>query len=125
MSYTKNIITLILVLLLANPACCCALNGCGAPEKAPVRSCCSGTSDDQEDKDDPKDEHKCMCSLNNQYTDHEKLSLTDPHFSLLPDPPVIFLDADRSVPTCIVDQPRMKRPPSGPPIRILFSVFRL
>lgn len=130
MAFAKNITTLILALLLANPACCCALSGsCSpekTPEKAPVRSCCSGSAEDTEEKDAPKEDHQCMCSLNTDYTEHVKFQIVDPQFSILPDPPVVILDADLSVPPSIYSNlPHAERPPPGPSIRILYSVFRL
>jgi len=67
-----------------------------------------------------------MCSLNKEYTEHGKIQIAAPHFTILPDPPVVILDTDLSVPQCIYsDLPYAKRPPPGPSIRILFSVFRL
>ena len=127
MVLAKNIVTLVLALLLANPACCCALGGtCSLEqaEKAPVRSCCSNSSEDEENNDAPS-EHECMCSLNKQYTEHGQFSLPGPDFSLLPEPSIVFIDVDPLAPDRITYLPRSKRLPPGPALRILFSVFRL
>jgi len=123
MLFVKNITTFILALLLANPACCCALSGCGASDEVPVRSCCAG-SDSNEDEN-PSDKHECTCSLNKQYPEQGELKFSSPDFHLLPVPPVVFVDIERVVPIFTLDSPLAKRPPPGPALRILYSVFRL
>ncbi len=127
MKLAKNIITAFLALLLVNPACCCALSGCGtAPEEAPVRSCCSGSSEDHDgDKKSPADDHTCMCSINNQYTEQGKLDIHNPVFALLPEPSVVMLPVDPFVPTRVVNLPQATHAPPGVPLRVLYSVFRL
>jgi len=125
MLFAKNITTFILALLLANPACCCALDGCGAQDEVPVRSCCAGSSDSNKDEDAPSDKHVCSCSLNKQYTEQGQLSFSTPDSPLFPEPPVVFVNIDPIVPIFTIESPLAKRPPPGPAIRILYSVFRL
>jgi len=127
MKLAKNILTAFLALLLVNPACCCALNGCGqAAEEAPVRSCCSGPAEDQDsDKKSPADDHTCMCSINKQYTEQGKIDLHNPVFALLPEPSVVILPTDPFVPTRVVALPQAVHDPPRVPLRVLYSVFRL
>jgi hypothetical protein len=125
MLLAKNMTTFILALMLASPACCCALIGCHASDEVPVRSCCSSSSDSNEDEDAPSDEHECSCSLNKQYTEQGELSFSSPDFHFIPVPPVVFVDIDPTVSVFAIDSPLAKRPPPGPTIRILYSVFRL
>jgi len=124
MLFIKNITTFILALLLANPACCCTLSSCGAPDEVPVQSCCAGSSDSNEDEN-PSDKHECACSLNKQYPEQGELKFSSPDFHLLPVPPVVFVDIERVVPVFTLDSPLAKRPPPGPALRVLYSVFRL
>lgn len=127
MLFAKNITTFILVLLLANPACCCALIGCGASDETPtpVSSCCSEPADSKSDDDAPSDEHDCSCSINKQYTEQGQFSFSGPDFPLLTDPPVVFVDVAPIAPIFTKDSPLAKRPPPGPALRVLYSVFRL
>lgn len=127
MKLAQNIITAFLALLLVNPACCCALNGCGSVgEEAPVRSCCSGVSEDQDgDEKSPTDDHTCMCSINNQFTDQGKADLQNPTFAELPEPSLVTLPVDSFVPTRVVNRPKAAPDPPGVPLRVLYSVFRL
>jgi len=126
MNLAKNIITVLLALLLANPACCCALKGCGSNDDAPVRSCCSGPSDDQNgDQDSPDDDHKCMCSVNKQFTEQAAIDLPDSHLASLPVPTVIILPVDALEPPLVIDLPQAIHDPPGVSLRVLYSVFRL
>ena len=127
MKLAKNIITAFLALLLVNPACCCALNGCcSATEEAPVRSCCSGPAEDQDDDTkSPADDHTCMCSINKQYIEQGKIDLHNPVFALLPEPWVVMLPTEPFVPTRVVNLPQATHAPPGVSLRILYSVFRL
>jgi len=125
MLLAKNITTFILALMLASPACCCALIGCHASAEVPVSSCCSGASDRNEDEDAPSDEQECSCSLNKQYAEQGELSFSSPDLHFIPVPPVVFADIDPIVSVFTVDSPLAKRPPPGPAIRVLYSIFRL
>ena len=127
MTLAKNIITVFLALLLVNPACCCAFNGCcSAADEAPVRSCCSGSPDDQAgDKKSPDNNHPCMCSTNKQFTEQGKTDLHNPVFALLPEPAIVTLRVDPFLPTRVVKLPQAVHDSPGPPLRVLYSVFRL
>ena len=129
MTLAKTIITAFLALLLVNPACCCALNGgCSTAkaEEAPVRSCCSGSTENQDgDKETPSDDHTCNCSLNKQYTEQGKLDFHNPVLALLPEPSVVTLPVDPFVPTRVVNLPQATHDPPGVSLRVLYSVFRL
>jgi len=125
MLLAKNMITFILALMLASPACCCALIGCHAPAEVPARSCCSSSSDSNEDEEAPSDKHECSCSLNKQYTEQGELSFSSPGFHLLPLPSVVFVDIEPIVSVFTINSPLAKAPPPGPTIRVLYSIFRL
>lgn len=125
MLLARYITTFILALLLANPACCCAFAGNGTPDEAPTHSCCAGGSNSETDEDAPSDRHNCSCSINKQYTEHGEAKFSSPDFPILPAPVVVFVDVDPIQSVFIVDKPQAKRPPPGPALRVLYSVFRL
>ena len=52
-----------MALVIANPACCCALT---TPAQNASTSCCSGKSQDNDG-----DKHSCPCSIDKQKSTHE------------------------------------------------------
>jgi len=127
MNLTKNIITAFLALLLANPACCCALRGCGSTSEAePVKSCCSVSTDGKNgDENTPDKEHNCQCSMDDQYTEQGKIDVIAPAVTPLPEPTFIEL-AEGSYAPVLMDMPDLSaHPPPWSPLRILYSVFRI
>ena len=57
----NKLIAILMALVIANPACCCAF-GCGSQdEEAPVHSCCSGSQDSNEEPD--QENKTCTCFL--------------------------------------------------------------
>jgi len=126
MVLAKNITALILALLLANPACCCSWMMCGAAvESAPAQSCCGASSEENGDKDSDSEKHECLCSLNTQYVDQGKLDLPYPDQFVSPEPPIRYVQDNPIIPAHIAYLPQSNRPPPGPAIRLLYSVFRL
>lgn len=120
MALLKNTVTFFLALLLVNPACCCALNGCGA-EEAPARSCCSGPSEDEKDDGD---QHQCMCSMNDRFAETKKIDFSSPDLTALPRPSVIVIE-NIFAPERVVVFSDLKGHSPSPPMRVMYSVFRL
>jgi len=134
MVFAKNILASILALLLANPACCCALTGCGSSDasmpEVPTRSCCcsSSESSDSQDKQSPdKENHNCRCSFNKRVLDNSKIDFSYHSVALIPEPREITLLVDVSVPSAELplDVRYACHHPPNTPVRILFSTFQL
>lgn len=121
MAIAKNIITFFLALLLVNPACCCALNGCGA-EEPPTHSCCSESSEDQEND---SEEHQCMCSINDQFAESKKSEFSISDLTILANPPVVSIVENFILHEHFVVFHQAPELPPSPPIRIMYSVYRL
>ena len=63
----RKLIALIMALVIANPACCCAFTSSHKNSEQPLKSCCSNNS-----KDDSNQDHKsCNCSIDKQQSSLE------------------------------------------------------
>ncbi|MGB1873400.1 MAG: hypothetical protein ACPH5P_06265 [Akkermansiaceae bacterium] len=124
MPLTRNIISFVLALLLANPACCCVQGACRAPDKEPARSCCSSSSD-QENGRDKENGHTCMCSQKNEYPDFKAFHFQPTDFSPATENPTTQQEQGYLSRSCHVIVSSTVHPPPGYSLCILYSTFRL
>jgi hypothetical protein len=126
-AFGKTVLSFLLALLLAQPACCCSLPGFFGTEAESIPSCCGSQESSDSSPSSPCEDESCQCE--SQLADIVKVDLTLPFPGFLasfpppryaPDFSLAFPPREKLRADAIV-----RHPPPLKEFRILFQNFRL
>ena len=132
----RNILAILLALQVINPLCSCAepsdpnRSCCGSTPAsesttAPPSCCSESTSTTEDNAPAQEDSHLCMCPSDPKKTQDGETVIPNPQVTDLPTLSGAELPQHSTTHLVHPVPARTEHHPPGPPIRVIYSIFRL
>lgn len=126
MSILQQVLSILMAIIIADPACCCTFTSGPHGAEKTAHSCCqSAPSDSQNDSQpDKKGRSQCHCADNPSDLPSQVADLSPAPISILPEPTFAPTRAFAHALTTQLTLEQLALPPP-PPHRVRYQIFRL